>query len=66
MYIFLLFNFDSFNNYLGRLAGEKNYNKRVYLYAKIVKEKSRGTKKKKPVSFELNIRTDEIFHDLGW
>ena len=55
-----------YNLFSGRLSGEKNYNKRVYLYAKIVKEKSRGTKKKKTVSFELNIRTDEILHDLGW
>ena len=43
---------------LGRLAGEKVYNKRVYLYARLI---SLGKKK-----IVLEVRSNEILHEQGW
>ena len=40
----------------GKLSGEQNYHKRIYLCAKII-----GRNKN-----EIEVRTDELFHDLGW
>ena len=40
----------------GKLSGEQNYNKRIYMCAKII-----GRNKN-----EIEVRTDELFHDLGW
>ena len=40
----------------GKLSGEQNYNKRIYLWATII-----GRNKN-----EIEVRTDELFHDLGW
>ena len=44
--------------FTGRLSGEKVYNKRVYLYATLVK--------KDKEHFFIKVRTDEILHDQGW
>ena len=40
----------------GKLSGEHIYAKRIYLCAKII-----GRNKN-----EIEVRTDELFHDLGW
>ena len=40
----------------GKLSGEQNFNKRIYLWATII-----GRNKN-----EIEVRTDELFHDLGW
>lgn len=40
----------------GKLSGEKIYNKRIYLYARM----SKGNKN------ELIVRTDELVHEQGW
>ena len=40
----------------GKLSGEQIYAKRIYLWATII-----GRNKN-----EIEVRTDELFHDLGW
>ena len=40
----------------GKLSGEKIYNKRIYLHARI-----RNNNKN-----ELQVRTDQLLHDQGW
>ena len=40
----------------GKLSGEQNYHKIIYLWAKLI-----GRNKN-----EIEVRTDELFHDLGW
>ena len=40
----------------GKLSGEQNYHKRIYLWATII-----GRNKN-----VIEVRTDELFHDLGW
>ena len=40
----------------GKLSGEQIYAKRIYLWAMII-----GRNKN-----EIEVRTDELFHDLGW
>ena len=40
----------------GKLSGEQIYAKRIYLLATII-----GRNKN-----EIEVRTDELFHDLGW
>ena len=56
-------NIISLNNFTighftGRLSGEKDYNKRVYLYATLVKQDEKH--------FVIKVRTDEILHDQEW
>ena len=41
---------------LGKLAGEKIYSKRIYLFARILKTNPN----------ELEVKTDRLFHELGW
>ena len=44
--------------FIGKLAGEKLYNKRLYLMAKLVEwSKDKMT---------LDVKVDEFFHDQGW
>ena len=42
----------------GRLSGDQIYNKRVYLWASLVRHKDK--------TIVINVKTDKILHDLGW
>ena len=53
LYVFLIY-----FQFTGRLSGEKDYNKRVYLHATLVKKDKNH--------FVIKVRTDEILHDQIW
>ena len=46
------------HKYLGKLSGENNFNKRIFLYAKLVSSND--------TIQVLDIKVDRFYHEQGW